>query len=173
MNRFSDGFSDNSYEDLLNEYAGESLGSKASKSTDKKVDSPVTPKKSANSITYEEPVFNIDVSIVSEDALLKSIVIVFVGIALQMFFKLVTSVLYALQKSSINNFLSLCTSVITIICVNILPSGTNDENIILMRAANVYSASRRLHFAWLERMRRESTAHAAERRLVTEGEGFL
>lgn len=62
MNRFSDGFSDNSYEDLLNEYAGESLGSKASKSTDKKVDSPVTPKKSANSITYEEPVFNIDVS---------------------------------------------------------------------------------------------------------------
>lgn len=62
MNRFSDGFSDNSYEDLLNEYAGESLGSKASKSTDKKVDSPVTPKKSANSITYEEPVLNIDVS---------------------------------------------------------------------------------------------------------------
>ena len=62
MNRFSDGFSDNSYEDLLNEYAGESLGSKTSKSTDKKVDSPVTPKKSANSITYEEPVFNIDVS---------------------------------------------------------------------------------------------------------------
>ncbi|MGN1160904.1 MAG: endolytic transglycosylase MltG, partial [Candidatus Fimenecus sp.] len=28
MNKFSDGFSDNSYEDLLNEYAGESLGSK-------------------------------------------------------------------------------------------------------------------------------------------------
>ena len=61
MNKFSDGFSDNSYEELLNEYAGESLGSK-SKSTDKKVDSPVTPKSPANSMTYEEPVFNIDIS---------------------------------------------------------------------------------------------------------------
>lgn len=62
MNKFSDGFSDNSYEELLNQYAGESLGSKASKSADKKADSPVTPKKPANSMTYEEPVFNIDIS---------------------------------------------------------------------------------------------------------------
>lgn len=35
MNRFSDGFSDKSYEDLLNEYAGESLGNK-SRQTDTK-----------------------------------------------------------------------------------------------------------------------------------------
>ena len=62
MNKFSDGFSDNSYEDLLNEYAGESLGSKASKQAEKKVTNPVTPKKTANSMTYEEPVFNIDIS---------------------------------------------------------------------------------------------------------------
>ena len=33
MNKFSDGFSDNSYEDLLNEYAGESLGSKNTERT--------------------------------------------------------------------------------------------------------------------------------------------
>lgn len=36
MNKFSDGFSDNSYEDLLNEYAGESLGSKSPRRTENK-----------------------------------------------------------------------------------------------------------------------------------------
>ncbi len=35
-NKFSDGFSDKSYEDLLNEYAGESLGNKSSRQTDAK-----------------------------------------------------------------------------------------------------------------------------------------
>ncbi len=71
MNKFSDGFSDNSYEDLLNQYAGESLGSKTQKSTREEVTPPsvkksvtkpqptkVEPKKTA---TYEEPVFNIDI----------------------------------------------------------------------------------------------------------------
>lgn len=83
MNRFSDGFSDSSYEDLLNEYAGESLGSRASKQTDepvkKTVNKPVrnvTPKpepkpKAVQTPKYEpkpvsapleEPVFNIDIS---------------------------------------------------------------------------------------------------------------
>lgn len=73
MNRFSDGFSDNSYEDLLNEYAGESLGSKTSKQADetvKKIPSQpvkkVAPKPVVNSepvaAPLEEPVFNIDIS---------------------------------------------------------------------------------------------------------------
>ncbi len=77
MNRFSDGFSDSSYEDLLNEYAGESLGSKASKPTDepvkKTVNNPVQravpklksePRPESKSVSdpLEEPVFNIDIS---------------------------------------------------------------------------------------------------------------
>lgn len=73
MNRFSDGFSDNSYEDLLNEYAGQSLGSKASKPADepikkpasqpvKKVAPKVQPKPEPVAAPFEEPVFNIDIS---------------------------------------------------------------------------------------------------------------
>ncbi len=73
MNRFSDGFSDNSYEDLLNEYAGQSLGSKPSKPADepikkpasqpaKKVAPKVQPKPEPVAAPLEEPVFNIDIS---------------------------------------------------------------------------------------------------------------
>lgn len=73
MNRFSDGFSDSSYEDLLNEYAGESLGSKASKPHDepvkkvvrepvKKAAPKVQPKPEPKAAPLEEPVFNIDIS---------------------------------------------------------------------------------------------------------------
>lgn len=73
MNRFSDGFSDSSYEDLLNEYAGESLGSKASRNVDEPVKKPapqpvkkvapkVQPKPEPVAAPLEEPVFNIDIS---------------------------------------------------------------------------------------------------------------
>lgn len=73
MNRFSDGFSDNSYEDLLNEYAGESLGSKTSKPADEPVKKAVSqplkkaapkprPKPEPVAAPLEEPVFNIDIS---------------------------------------------------------------------------------------------------------------
>lgn len=77
-------------------------------------------------------IFNIKEQIVSTKALTLTIKIVFTGIILQLFFKLISSVLYAMQKSSINNFMSLCTSVVIIVSINILPSGTNDENIICM-----------------------------------------
>lgn len=73
MNRFSDGFSDNSYEDLLNAYAGESLGSKASKPIEEPTKKAATPpvrkvapkpvvKPEPVAAPLEEPVFNIDIS---------------------------------------------------------------------------------------------------------------
>lgn len=60
MNKFSDGFSDNSYEDLLNQYAGESLGSKSSRTASEDVKPSAPVKKTAKVSAYEEPVFNID-----------------------------------------------------------------------------------------------------------------
>ncbi len=77
-------------------------------------------------------VFNIETAIVSQKALNLTVKIVFIGIMFQFLFKLISSVLYAMQKSSVNNFLSLITSVITVICVVSLPSGSNDRNIIVM-----------------------------------------
>lgn len=77
-------------------------------------------------------VFNIKKEIISSEALLLSVRIVFIGIILQMFFRLISSVLYALQKSSVNNLLQLLTTVITLLAVLALPGGTNDENMVIM-----------------------------------------
>lgn len=77
-------------------------------------------------------VLNIDVSIVSSGALYKSIIIVFIGVMLQFWLKLINSVLYALQKSSLNNFLMLCTNVLILAYVKFAPPSNNDNNIIVM-----------------------------------------
>lgn len=77
-------------------------------------------------------VFNISTDTISYEALLLSVKIVFVGIMLQMVLRLINSVMYALQKSSVNNFLHLCSTVLSLICVLIIPSASNDRNIIVM-----------------------------------------
>jgi len=82
-------------------------------------------------------VFNIRTDIVSSKALLLSVKIVFAGIMIQMFLRLINSVLYALQKSSVNNFLHLCSTVISLICVLIIPSGNNDRNVIVMATVHL------------------------------------
>ncbi len=82
-------------------------------------------------------VLNISTDIVSEEALLLTVKIVFIGIVLQLFFKLITSVLYALQKSSVNNALSLVTSVLTLLAVVVIPSASNEQNMICMAVVHV------------------------------------
>lgn len=77
-------------------------------------------------------VFNIGTDVVSPEALLLSVRIVFIGIILQMFFRLISSVLYAIQKSSVNNLLQFCVTVITLLLVLFLPSRSNDENMVAM-----------------------------------------
>lgn len=60
MSKYSDGFSDNSYEELLNQYAGESLGSKSSRTSGEDIKASAASKKPGKTPSYEEPVFNID-----------------------------------------------------------------------------------------------------------------
>lgn len=77
-------------------------------------------------------VFSIDQAMVSPRALYITIVIVFVGVMVQFWLKLINSVLYALQKSSLNNFLGLCTNTMILAVALIYPSGSNETNVILM-----------------------------------------
>lgn len=77
-------------------------------------------------------ILNIKSEIVSEKALLLSVNIVFLGVMVQFFLKLINSVLYAMQKSSLNNFLVLISNVIILLVVLLVPSKTNDYNVILM-----------------------------------------
>lgn len=86
-------------------------------------------------------VFNIDDDIVSNRALLLTIQITFAGIMLQLFLKLIQSILYAIQKSSVNNFLSLATSLITLIAVKIIPPGNNDNNMVVMAVIHLLAVA--------------------------------
>lgn len=89
-------------------------------------------------------VFNISTDIVSPKAMLWSVRIIFIGIILQMFTKLITSVLYAIQKSSLNNFLHLCATAATLAAVLVIPSKDNNTNMITM--AIVHSVTSILPF---------------------------
>lgn len=77
-------------------------------------------------------VFNIETSVVSDRSLRVAVCIVFVGILLQMFLRNINSTLYALQLSSVNNMMTLGTSVLTLVTVLLMPSGSNDRNLIAM-----------------------------------------
>lgn len=63
-------------------------------------------------------IFNISNELVSEELMAKTVFIVFLGIMLQFLFRLINSILYALQKSAINNLLSLLTSILIFIYVS-------------------------------------------------------
>ncbi len=78
-------------------------------------------------------VLNIDSDVISENQLLLAVSIVFIGIVVQFFLKLVSSILFAVQKSSINNLLSLISSLLTLSGLFFIPSSlNNDDNIAVM-----------------------------------------
>lgn len=75
---------------------------------------------------------NISHDILSPKALYLSVIIVLVGVLLQFWIRLISSVFYALQKSSVNNFLVLCTNILILLYAKFAPSGSNDNNVIAM-----------------------------------------
>ena len=86
-------------------------------------------------------VFSIDKTMVSSESLYIAIVIVFIGVMIQFWLKLINSVLYAMQKSSINNFLVLCTNTITLIVALVYPSGSNETNVIVMAVVHALAVA--------------------------------
>ncbi len=86
-------------------------------------------------------VFSIDKAMVSPKSLYIAIVIVFIGVMIQFWLKLINSVLYAIQKSSINNFLVLCTNTIILIVALTCPSGSNETNVIVMAVVHAVAVA--------------------------------
>ena len=84
---------------------------------------------------------NIDIVQISERSLYLSIVIVLVGVLVQFWLKLINSILYALQKSSVNNFLVLCSNILILIVVSIFPSHSNDVNVIVMSTVHAVAVA--------------------------------
>ena len=85
--------------------------------------------------------FNITNFVISENALYTTVIIVFLGILLQLFLKLISSVIYAIQKSAINNMISLITSILTVSSLYLLPSSTNDVNIVVMAIVHLVAVN--------------------------------
>ena len=75
-------------------------------------------------------IFNISPTIVSKETLYITVCIVFSGIMLQFLFKLITSILYAMQKSALINLLSLITSITILIYVSVAKSTDISTNLV-------------------------------------------
>ena len=60
-------------------------------------------------------IFNVDASLINNDLLIGCVRIIISGILLSFFLRIINSILYALQLSSVNNFLSLITNVLILI----------------------------------------------------------
>lgn len=86
-------------------------------------------------------VFNVPINIISKETLNLSVSIVFSGIMFQFLFKLITSILYAMQKSALNNLLSLLTSIITLVYVLSAKSADISTNLISLAVVNVLAVN--------------------------------
>lgn len=86
-------------------------------------------------------VFNIPNKIVPKGTLNTAVGIVFSGVMLQFLFKLITSILYAMQKSALNNFLSLLSSIITLVYVSIAKSSDISTNLVYLAVVNVLAVN--------------------------------
>lgn len=81
--------------------------------------------------------FNISTNLVSHKDLSVAILICLMGILFQFFLRLISSIIYALQKSAINNFMSLLTSLLQLMCALFLPSKSPSENLIVFSCVHV------------------------------------
>lgn len=86
-------------------------------------------------------ILNVESNIISNEILLKTINIVFIGILLQFILRLINSILYALQKSHIPAFLTLIASALTLIVISIIGNNTIEINIVKLAYINIITTN--------------------------------
>ncbi len=85
--------------------------------------------------------FNIESTIISTQDLGIAVRYAFISIMLQFFLRLISSVLYALQKAAINNLISLVTSILLLLFAWAAPSGTPLQSLKLFSVAHIVCAN--------------------------------
>lgn len=85
--------------------------------------------------------FNIPETTIANHVLFRVVLYVFIGILFQFFLRLVSSILYALQLSSINNFILLITSILQLGFALLAPIQSPEENIIMFSKAYIVCAN--------------------------------
>lgn len=83
-------------------------------------------------------VFNIDSSVIGGQSLLFVVRCALAGILLQFFLRLVSSVLYALQRSAVNNLIALITSVLLLLFALAAPRGSREDSLKMFSAAHIF-----------------------------------
>lgn len=100
-------------------------------------------------------VFNISKTLVSPNTMNFVVTCVFITIMLQFFLRLVSFILYALQKSAINNFLSLITSTSQLIYILFAPSFDVETNLKMLSTVYLFCVNLPLIIATIYIFRKE------------------
>lgn len=81
--------------------------------------------------------FQISENVISPTVLAHSFIVLFIGICLSFVLRTVNSILYAVQKSAVNNFLSLVTSIIPLIFVFLFKGNNIENNLIILSYVHI------------------------------------
>lgn len=81
------------------------------------------------------------VDLISREILSESIRIVFLGIMFQFILKIITSILFAIQKSAVVNLLTLISNVIILLGVCLVPSRSLEENLLTISWVNLFAVN--------------------------------
>ena len=86
-------------------------------------------------------ILHINENDLSAATLTYAIQIVFIGVLIQFVLKLVTSILYAIQRSGLVNFLTFLSNVIIFIVIKILPPGNVESSLIAISYFNILAVN--------------------------------
>jgi len=82
-----------------------------------------------NNINFNS-ILNVDVAVVSSEALTFAMRIILISVVVQLFFKLISSIISALQKNSLNLVVTFFTNLLLLLFLLLYPTKSNDENIV-------------------------------------------
>lgn len=85
--------------------------------------------------------FNVSASVVSTSVMQETVRNVFIAIIFQFFFRIISSVVYAMQYSALNGFVSLLTSILQLILVLVLPSFSAEQNLRMLSFTYILSSN--------------------------------
>lgn len=85
--------------------------------------------------------FNLDEALISPRTLKIAIIILFIGVCLSFVLKTINSIIYAVQKSSINNILSLIISIIPLVYIFLFKGKNTESNLIALTIVHVIAVN--------------------------------
>ena len=86
-------------------------------------------------------VFSVSETYINGGVMRKAVQVVFTGIMVEFFLRLINSILYALQMASVNNALSLISNIIVLFAINIMSHSNAENDLIRLSYINVLAVN--------------------------------